>query len=89
MKRIARLLALGALLAVTLAACGNDAGNKGPAAAATVPVTADQVEAISANMLAAAGVPEDDRWPCRPRLGRTIGSGWADILRFAAAGWRR
>lgn len=53
MKRIAKLVALGALLAVTLAGCGKDAANEGPAVAATVPVTAEQVEAISANILAA------------------------------------
>jgi hypothetical protein len=49
MKRMAKLAALGALLAVTLPACGNDAGNEGPAAMA--PVSAKQVQTIAENML--------------------------------------
>ena len=51
MKRMARLAVLGALLTVTLSACGNDAGNKAPAAPA--PMSAEQVQAIADNMLIA------------------------------------
>jgi hypothetical protein len=51
MKRMAMLTVLGALLAVTLSACGNDVGNEGPAAAA--PMSAQHVEAIADNMLTA------------------------------------
>jgi hypothetical protein len=51
MRRMAKLAVLGALLAVTLSACGNDAGNEGPAA--TAPVSAEQVQTIAENMLTA------------------------------------
>jgi hypothetical protein len=51
MKRLAMLTALGALLAVTLSACGNDAKNEGPAA--TAPMSAEQVQAIADNLLTA------------------------------------
>lgn len=52
MKRIAIPIVLGALLAVTLAACGKDSAYHAPAAT-TKPVTAQQVEAIAANMFTA------------------------------------
>ena len=51
MKRMAMLAVLGALLAVTLSACGNDAGNEAPAA--TAPMSAEQVQAIADNLLTA------------------------------------
>jgi hypothetical protein len=51
MKRMAMLTVLGALLAVTLSACGNDTGNEGPAASA--PVSTQQVQAIADNLLTA------------------------------------
>ena len=51
MKRMAMLAVLGALLAVTLSACGNDAENEGPAA--TAPMSAEQVQAIADNLLTA------------------------------------
>jgi|GEM_PF-5677585 len=51
MKRMAMLAVLGALLAVTLSACGIDAENEAPAAPA--PMSAEQVQAIADNLLAA------------------------------------
>jgi hypothetical protein len=51
MTRRATLAVLGALLAVALSACGNDAGNQGPAA--TAPATAERVQTIAENMLTA------------------------------------
>jgi hypothetical protein len=51
MKRIAMLAVLGALLAVALSACGSDAANDTPPV--TAPVTAEQVQAIAENLLAA------------------------------------
>ena len=51
MKRMAMLAVLGALLALTLSACGNDAGNEAPAA--TAPMSAEQVQAIADNLLTA------------------------------------
>jgi hypothetical protein len=50
MKRLTKLAVLGALLAVALSACSNDAANDTPAA--TAPVTAEQVQTIAENMLA-------------------------------------
>ena len=49
MKRMVTLV-LGALLAVALSACGNDAGD---ASAVAEPVSAGQVQTIAENMLAA------------------------------------
>ena len=49
MKHMAMLAVLGALLAVTLSACGIDTENEGPAA--TAPTSAAQVQAIADNLL--------------------------------------
>ena len=51
MRRQVKLAVLGALLAVALSACGNDAASDAPAVAE--PVTAEQVQTIAENMLAA------------------------------------
>ena len=51
MKRMAMLTVLGALLAVTLSACGNDAGNEAPAATASM--SAQHVQVIADNLLTA------------------------------------
>jgi hypothetical protein len=51
MRRQVKLAVLGALLAVALSACGNDAANDAPAVAE--PVTAEQVQTIAENMLVA------------------------------------
>ena len=51
MRRLVKLAVLGALLAVALSACGNDAANDAPAVAE--PVTAEQVQTIAENILAA------------------------------------
>jgi lysozyme family protein len=50
MKRMATMV-LGALLAVALSACGDDAASDAPAAAA--PVSTGQVQTIAENLLAA------------------------------------
>jgi lysozyme family protein len=50
MKRIATMV-LGALLAVALSACGNDAASDAPVAAA--PLSTGQVQTIAENLLAA------------------------------------
>ena len=58
---------LGALLAMALSACGNDAANDAPAVAE--PVTAEQVQTIAENILAAYNTGDYGSFSRPGRLG--------------------